>query len=78
DLLGGGKGNVTYVVDNVGDVIAEFLNQGIDTVESSITWTLRANLENLTLQGTIAINGTGKNLNNKITGNAADNILTGG
>ncbi|MFN9177146.1 MAG: DUF4347 domain-containing protein, partial [Dolichospermum sp.] len=78
DLLGGGKGNDTYVVDNVGDVIAEFLNQGIDTVESSITWTLRANLENLTLQGTTAINGTGNNLNNIITGNTGNNTLNGG
>ncbi|MBD2138564.1 cadherin domain-containing protein, partial [Anabaena sp. FACHB-1237] len=78
DLLGGGSGNDTYVVDNVGDVIAEFLNSGIDTVESSITWTLRNHLENLTLQGTTAINGTGNNLNNIITGNTGNNILTGG
>ncbi|MBD2141915.1 DUF4347 domain-containing protein, partial [Anabaena sp. FACHB-1250] len=78
DLLVGGKGNDTYVVDNVGDVIAEFLNQGIDTVESSITWTLRANLENLTLQGTTAINGTGNTLNNTITGNTGNNVLNGG
>ena len=78
DLLGGGKGNDTYVVDNVGDVIAEFLNQGIDTVESSITWTLKANLENLTLTGTTAINGTGNNLNNIITGNTGNNVLNGG
>ncbi|MFM6309973.1 MAG: hypothetical protein ACKPGB_17220, partial [Dolichospermum sp.] len=52
DLLIGGNGNDTYVVDNVGDIIAEGLNGGIDTVESSITWTLKANLENLTLTGT--------------------------
>ncbi|MFN7384965.1 MAG: DUF4347 domain-containing protein [Dolichospermum sp.] len=78
DLLIGGKGNDTYVIDNVGDVIAEGLNGGIDTVESSITWTLRANLENLTLQGTTAINGTGNNLNNIITGNTGNNVLNAG
>ncbi|MBD2269267.1 DUF4347 domain-containing protein [Anabaena sp. FACHB-1391] len=78
DLLIGGKGNDTYVVDNVGDIIAEVLNQGIDTVESFITWTLRANLENLTLQGTTAINGTGNTLNNTITGNTGNNVLNGG
>ncbi|GCL44268.1 DUF4347 domain-containing protein [Dolichospermum planctonicum] len=77
DLLIGGSGNDTYVVDNVGDVIAESLNSGIDTVESSITWTLRANLENLTLQGTTAINGTGNTLNNTITGNTGNNTLNG-
>ncbi|MDD1434784.1 cadherin domain-containing protein, partial [Dolichospermum sp. ST_sed6] len=78
DLLIGGKGNDTFVVDNIGDIIAEGLNGGIDTVESSITWTLKTNLENLTLQGTTAINGTGNNLNNIITGNTGNNVLTGG
>ncbi|MBO1047272.1 MAG: DUF4347 domain-containing protein [Dolichospermum sp. DEX182a] len=78
DFLIGGKGNDTFVVDNIGDIIAEGLNDGIDTVESSITWTLKTNLENLTLTGTTAINGTGNTLNNIITGNAADNVLTGG
>ncbi|MFM6604172.1 MAG: calcium-binding protein, partial [Dolichospermum sp.] len=78
DLLIGGNGNDTYVVDNVGDIIAEGLNGGIDTVESSITWTLKANLENLTLTGTTNINGTGNNLNNIITGNTGNNVLTGG
>ena len=78
DLLIGGKGNDTYVVDNVGDIIAEVLNQGIDTVESFITWTLTANLENLTLQGTTAINGTGNSLNNILTGNSAVNTINGG
>ena len=52
DLLIGGQGNDTYVVDNIGDIISEGLNRGIDTVESSITWTLNTwtlrNLENLT------------------------------
>ncbi|MDD1426127.1 cadherin domain-containing protein, partial [Dolichospermum sp. ST_sed9] len=78
DLLIGGSGNDTYVVDNVGDIIAESLNSGIDTVESSITWTLKTNLENLTLTGTTAINGTGNNLNNIIIGNTGNNVLTGG
>ncbi|GCL41751.1 cadherin domain-containing protein [Dolichospermum planctonicum] len=78
DLLGGGSGNDTYVVDNVGDVIIEFLNSGIDNVESFITWTLRNHLENLTLQGTTAINGTGNTLNNTITGNTGNNTLNGG
>ena len=78
DLLIGGKGNDTYVVDNVGDVIAEVLNQGIDTVESSITWTLKTNLENLTLTGTTAINGTGNTLNNTLIGNTGNNTLNGG
>ena len=78
DLLGGGKGDDTYVVDNAGDVTAEFLNSGTDTVESSLTWTLKANLENLTLIGSANLNGTGNSLNNALTGNTGNNILDGG
>jgi hypothetical protein len=44
-------------------------------VRSSITWTLGANIENLVLTGTAAINGTGNSLANRITGNSAANVL---
>ncbi|MEX5575052.1 calcium-binding protein [Pseudomonas lijiangensis] len=78
DRLIGGTGNDTYGVDNTGDIITENANEGIDTVESSVTWTLGSNLENLTLVGTSAINGTGNALANVLSGNAAANTLTGG
>jgi Ca2+-binding RTX toxin-like protein len=78
DTLIGGGGNDTYVVDTTADVISEATSAGIDTVNSSISYTLEANLENLTLTGNSAINGTGNTLNNTITGNAAANTLNGG
>jgi Ca2+-binding RTX toxin-like protein len=78
DQLLGGTGNDTYVVDNTGDVISENANEGTDLVKSSIAYTLGSNLENLTLSGTAAINGTGNALNNVLTGNSAANTLTGG
>ena len=78
DTLIGGLGNDTYVVDNTGDVVTENLNEGLDTVQSSITYTLGANVENLTLTRTAAINGTGNSLNNVLIGNSASNTLTGG
>ncbi len=78
DTLIGLGGDDTYIVDNSGDTLTEDLNAGTDTVFSSISWMLGANLENLTLTGNNTINGTGNALNNTITGNAANNILNGG
>ncbi|HJU05549.1 MAG TPA: calcium-binding protein, partial [Nitrospiraceae bacterium] len=78
DTLTGGAGNDTYVVDNTGDAVVEALNEGTDTVQSSVAHTLAANVENLTLTGSSAINGTGNALDNTLTGNSAANVLTGG
>src|SRR3569623_489181 len=78
DTMIGGAGNDTYLVDNGSDVVTENLNEGIDTVQSSITYILGANVENLTLTGTAAINGSGNALDNVLTGNSADNTLDGG
>ena len=78
DTLIGGAGNDTYVVDNAADVVTENLNEGTDLVQSSVTYTLAANVESLTLTGTTAINGTGNALDNVLTGNTAANTLTGG
>jgi Ca2+-binding RTX toxin-like protein len=78
DTLIGGTGNDTYIVDNVGDVVTENLNEGTDTVQSSISYTLGNNVENLTLTGT-ATNGTGNALNNVLVGNTtSNNFLNGG
>ncbi|MFO0051899.1 MAG: hypothetical protein ACK53Q_03035, partial [Dolichospermum sp.] len=80
DTLIGGAGNDIYVVDTTTDTITEGANAGTDTIESSVTYTIATltNIENLTLTGTAAINGTGNAGNNVITGNIANNILNGG
>ncbi len=78
DRLIGGAGNDTYVVDNVGDMVIEETNGGVDTVQSPVSYGLSANVENLTLSGTASINGTGNELNNDVRGNDASNVLDGG
>jgi Ca2+-binding RTX toxin-like protein len=78
DALVGGLGDDTYVVDNSADVVTELSAQGLDLVQALVSFTLSANVENLTLIGSTAISGTGNALANVITGNAADNILDGG
>ncbi len=78
DTMQGGDGNDTYIVDNRGDVVVELALQGHDLVQSSVTYTLSAQVEDLKLTGAAAINGTGNTLANVITGNGAANILDGG
>ncbi|MFN7285961.1 MAG: beta strand repeat-containing protein, partial [Dolichospermum sp.] len=48
-----------------------------DTLSASVTTTLPGGVENLTLTGTTAINGTGNANNNVFQGNSANNTLTG-
>jgi hypothetical protein len=82
DRLTGGTGNDTYIVDNAGDRVVETLSVanggGIDIVMSGISYTLGANVENLTLTGTDGLRGIGNSLDNVIKGNTGDNTLGGG
>ena len=85
DALIGGTGNDTYIVDSATDVITELAGGGTDEVQSTVTFSLAnplvgggTNVENLTLTGTSAINGTGNAANNVLTANSANNILDSG
>lgn len=77
DTLTGRKGDDTYIFDNNGDKIIEDLDAGTDTVQSSTTYTLGNNLENLELLGVSKINETGNALDNALLGNNGNNILNG-
>jgi len=78
DVLVGGLGDDSYSVDSLEDVVTEQANEGIDKVLSAVSYTLGANVENLTLAGGSAINGTGNELDNILIGNRGNNILDGG
>jgi serralysin len=77
DKMAGGVGNDRFIVDNAGDQVIELGGEGVDTVLSSISYTLGANVENLTLTGS-ALTGTGNDLDNILIGNALANQLFGG
>ena len=64
-------------MDAVGDIVTENENEGLDSVQSSTTYTLTANVESLILTGVNALNGTGNTLNNVLTGNSGNNVLEG-
>ncbi|MGO8056743.1 M10 family metallopeptidase C-terminal domain-containing protein [Rhizobium johnstonii] len=79
DTLIGRAGNDTYIIDNAGDLVTEVADEGTDTVRTNLaSYTLAANVENLSFAGTGAFAGTGNNLDNTITGGAATDALSGG
>ncbi|BAS56519.1 hypothetical protein NIES2135_41680 [Leptolyngbya boryana NIES-2135] len=78
NTLIGGFGNDTYLIQSASDTITELANQGVDSVISSVSYTLSSHVENLTLTGSAAIDGTGNDLANILVGNAGNNRLTGG
>ncbi|MGZ8271305.1 MAG: calcium-binding protein, partial [Methylophilus sp.] len=78
DIMYGGLGDDLYLVENVSDEVRENLNEGTDTVQANISYTLANDVENLTLLGSDNLDATGNALDNDLVGNSADNTLTGG
>lgn len=77
DVMTGGKGDDTYIVDNVGDIVHEVANAGWDTVKSSVTYTISPDVDVLILTGNAIIDGTGNEQFNTLIGNAKSNVLSG-
>jgi 2',3'-cyclic-nucleotide 2'-phosphodiesterase (5'-nucleotidase family) len=76
DLMTGGAGSDVYYVDDVGDVVTERTNGGIDRVFASVSYTLSDHVEKLLMSGN-ASEGTGNDLNNRIEGTELSNTLRG-
>jgi Ca2+-binding RTX toxin-like protein len=90
DELTGGTGDDTYLVDNSGDTVIEAANEGIDTIVSSVSYTLPDHVENLSLTNTpvgstgtpaaalvTTLDGTGNSLRNYLSGSDDNNALVG-
>ena len=70
DAMTGGTGNDIYVVDSAGDTVVETPGQGTDEVRTTLaSYTLAADLENLTGLG---------NVDQTLNGNGSNNVITGG
>ena len=77
NTLFGGNGDDFYIIESIGDVVVEFLNEGSDRIQTPFSWRLGANLENLTLTGQASLAGFGNALANSMLGNAGNNTLSG-
>lgn len=78
DTMNGGAGDDTFVVDTAGDVTTESAGGGFDSVLSSLSWTLRADVERLFLATAAAVNGSGNSADNWLLGGDGANGLNGG
>jgi Ca2+-binding RTX toxin-like protein len=78
DKLYGGPGDDQYSVDTPGEKVIEHRNEGIDTVVSSISYTLPDNVERLVLVDfPTPTSATGNKLDNEIIGSQGDNVIAG-
>jgi Ca2+-binding RTX toxin-like protein len=78
DTLQGNEGNDLYLVDSVDDVVSEAAGQGLDRVDTALaSYTLSADVENLTYTGGSAFSGTGNAVNNSLVGAGGNDTLSG-
>lgn len=70
DYMQGRSGNDTYTVDSEGDTVYEAANDGVDTVNSSVSYTLTDNVERLVLSANQLVSFTGV-IANVTTGSGA-------
>ena len=78
DRMIGGTGDDAYYVDSINDRVLENVGEGYDTIYSSVSYTLPANVERLILTGTADLSATGNGAANTLIGNSGNNVLIGG
>lgn len=77
DSMAGGADNDSYMVDDALDLVLELAGGGHDRVSASVSHSLAAEVERLSLTGSSDLDGTGNELANQLDGNAGNNRLDG-
>ena len=77
DSMSGGDGDDIYLVDNAGDTVIELAGAGFDRIQSSVAFSLPANVEVLQLVGAVGLTGTGNAGSNALFGGAGADTLDG-
>lgn len=78
DTMKGGTGDDEYYVDDAGDVVIEYKNEGWDHIHTTVTYNIPQNVEWLMMEGTDDIDAFGNSLDNVIFGNDGHNDIYGG
>ncbi len=76
--LNGGTGNDIFVVNDTSDVVNVTATGVTDTIESTVSYVLPANVLKLILEGTAALSATGNSLNDTLTANSGSDTLIAG
>lgn len=81
DQMAGGAGNDVYYVDSALDQALENAGEGVDEVlavgNADLSYTLSANVDNLSYAGTGQFNGVGNDIDNLIAGGSGSDTLDG-
>jgi serralysin len=77
DQMDGGEGSDLYYVDNAGDVVADTGLSGIDTIRTTVNYTIPVGVERLAFVGTGSWAGNGNALANILYGGGSDDIISG-
>ncbi len=79
DTFYGGIGDDIYVIDSINDRVIEYLNEGIDTVWTSISYSIEnlINIENIYGFGDQSLILTGNRQGNFLAGGKGDDLING-
>jgi Ca2+-binding RTX toxin-like protein len=75
--INGGIGNDMLITNDASYHLTEQMGHGIDTVKSTVSYTLDDNVERLILMGKANISGVGTDADDVLRGNSGNNSLTG-